>query len=184
MKLKTILISIILIILIGILFFSLETKPVAFNPIFGYEDRELLEQMNLKEIINYKSDIMTDLMPVDIIKIALPLKINTNLQDNEDFSVVIMKDGEVRVFKLIENTDVIISGSEQELKNLFLIETYDQLINKIEETNFEAITFKGKLIMQIMEDYLGIKIVKDKSTSQKLMGVVTKPTIGIAKWFV
>jgi len=117
-----------------------------------------------------------------MIKMALPLKINIDLYDNKDFSVVISKE-RVRVFNKIENTDVIIHGTEQELKNLFLIETNNQLTNKIEETNFEAVTFKGKLIMQIMEDYLGVKIVRNKSTSQKIMGVFTKPTISIFKMF-
>jgi len=184
MKLKTILIFIVLIILIGIILSSLGNKPIGFNPVFSYEDKELLEQMSLRELLEYKSDIMTNLMPVNIIKITLPLRINIDLYDNEDFTTVISKEGKVRVFNKIENTDVIIHGNEQELKDLFLIETNDQLLNKIEETNFEAVTFKGKLIMQIMEDYLGVKVVKNKSTSQKIMSVVTKPTIGIAKWFM
>jgi hypothetical protein len=185
MKLKTILIFIVLIILIGIVFLSLGiyNKPIGFNPIFSYEDKELLEKMSLRELLEYKSDIMTRLIPLDIIKIALPLRININLYDNEDFTTIISKEGQVVVFDKIENTDVIIHGNEQELKELFLIETNDQLLNKIEETNFEAVTFKGKLTMQIMEDYLGVKVVNNKSVSQKVMGVVTKPTVSIFKMF-
>lgn len=81
MKLKTILIFIILIILIGTIFLSLGiyNKPIAFNPVFSYEDKELLEKMSLRELMEYKSDIMTKLMPVGITKIALPLRINMGL---------------------------------------------------------------------------------------------------------
>jgi len=174
---------ILLIIFVGIIFLNLGdyNKTVGFNLVFSYEDRELLKQMSLRELLEYKSDVMMDLIPVDMIKIALPLKIN--IKSDEDFSVVITEEGKVHVFNLIENTDVIISGTEQELKNLFLIETNDQLMDKIEETNFEAVTFKGKLTMQIMEDYLGIKIVKNKSISQKVMSVITKPAVGIVKIF-
>ena len=183
MKLKTVLTFIVLIILIGIIFLSLGNKPVGFNPVFSYEDRELLEQMSLRELLEYKSEIITRLMPVDIIKIALPLRINIELYDGEGFTILINKGGNVNVFDKTEDTDVIIHGNEQELKNLFLIETEDQLVNKIEETNFEAVTFKGKLIMQIMEDYLGVEIVKYKSVTQRIMGVITKPIIGVVKWF-
>lgn len=185
MKLKTILIFIVLIILIGIVFLSLGVynKPVGFNPVFSYEDRELLEKMTLRELLEYKSDIITKLMPFDIIKIALPLRINIDLYDNEDFTIILYKEGQIFTFDKIENMDVIIHGDEQELKNLFLIETNDQLLNKLEETNFEAVTFKGKLIMQIMEDYFGVKIVKEKSNGQKVMSIVTKPTIKIFKMF-
>ena len=100
MKLKTILIFIILIIPIGIVFLNLGiyNKPVGFNIVFSYEDKELLEKMSLRELLEYKSDIMTRLIPINILKIALPLRININLYDNEDFTTVINKEGQVVVF--------------------------------------------------------------------------------------
>lgn len=190
MKIKIILVFIILILLITnvnafCLFRTIGNcnKVVAFNPVFSYEDKGLLEKMNLREIVEYKSNIMTKLMPVKLIGITLPLRINVNVYDGQSFTIVINKEGKVVVFDKIENTDIIIYGYENELKNLFMIEIYDELISKVEETNVEPVTFKGKLIMQIIEDYFNIKIVKDKSNTQKVMDIFTIPIVGIVKLF-
>jgi len=153
---------------------------VGVNPIFDDSEIPILEQKNLKEVIKYKAIDIEKEMPYNTIKIALPLKINVDVNDGEIFSVVIMKEGEIKVFKVIDKVDVTIHGNEEKLKDLFMTRTNQELINKITKLDIEAHTFKGMLIAEIIEDYLDIKnLVKNKSNTQKVIGVFTSP-IG---WF-
>jgi len=62
-------------------------------------------------------------------------------------------------------------------------ETNQELIDKFVNLEIEPFTFRGKLILQIIENYFDIKIVKDKSTSQKIMSIITVPIIGVVKAF-
>ena len=154
-------------------------KIVGVNPIFKDEEVGLLQEMSLREILEYKvSDIERE-MPVSVIKIALPLSINVD----EDFCVVVNKAGEVFVLDLCGNYDVVVSGGEEELKNLFLTETNQELVDKVIELEIKSVSFKGKLVTQIIENYFGIKFVKEKSVSQKIMSIVVVPVVGIVKVF-
>lgn len=156
---------------------------IGFNPVFDEKEVNILQMLNLREVVEFKSKDIEREMPLKMIKPALPLIINTNVYDGEDFSVVIIKSGKILVLNLMNNYDILINGNEQELKDFFMSRTNQELVNKITQIDINPITFKGKLMVQIMENYVGVKIVKNKSTSQKAISVVTTPVIGIFKMF-
>ena len=156
-------------------------KVVGFNPLFDYEEGKILESMSLREVLEYKIEDIEREMPTKMVKIGLPLTMLVEIEDNENFCVVINKKGKVFVLDVCGNEDVIIKGGEEELKNLFVTETNQELIDKVIDLEIKAISFKGKLITQIIENYFGMKIVKDKSTSQKIMSIVVVPIVGVVK---
>ena len=158
-------------------------KVVGVNPIFKDEEIPLLQEMSLREVLDYKLEDIEKNMPFNIIKISLPLIMNFELEGNENFCVIINKIGKVHVLDPCNYPDIVVIGEEEELKDLFLTETNQELIDKITQLTIEPVTFRGKLITQITENYFDIKIVKKKSTSQKLIAIVTVPIVGIIKIF-
>jgi len=158
-------------------------KVVGVNPIFNDEETILLKEMNLKEVLEYKTEDIEREMPLSIIKISLPLILNVELENNETFCIIINKIGKISILGPCNYPDIIIKSDEEKLKNLFLTETNQELIDKITQITIEPVTFRGKLITQIIENYFDIKIVKNKSTSQKLIAIVTVPIVGIINVF-
>jgi len=94
----------------GICLFGLGNcdKVVGFNPLFDYEEAEILENMSLREVLEYKIEDIEREMPTKMVKIALPLTIFVDIEEDEDFCVVINKKGEVSVLDVCGNEDVII----------------------------------------------------------------------------
>lgn len=157
-------------------------KIIGKNPIYNEKDEGMIPMMTLRNVVNYKSKDIERELPLNILKVALPIRFNVYSRDS--FSVSISKNGMISTSTLNEKPDIHIIGNEYDLKELFIARTNEELMHKITNIDITPVTFKGELISQIVEDYTGTKIVSKKSPSQKAVKIITTPVIGVAKLFL
>lgn len=114
-------------------------------------------------------------------KVALPITVKIeDKETNENSILALGKEGNIVEG---QNPDIIIRTNSDNLNNAYKIESDEDLIKFIENSEIKALTFKGDFIISFAEKELNVKIIKEKSFSQKVSGIFSSIIFKIKSLF-
>lgn len=141
-----------------------------------------LVEADLQETLELEKNNLENLIPARKAGIALPIIFEV-VTDEESLLVMIDDDGKIS-FPSNINPDLVIGGKEVNLAKFLGIESKQDLIETLNLISIEAITFKGKVAVEVGENLLDIEIMKEKSFSQRFIGFFVKPVVKITGFFI
>ncbi|MFH1840130.1 MAG: hypothetical protein ABH849_03200 [Nanoarchaeota archaeon] len=171
--------------------FALDLNEEQLNSLTDEEKAELAaNELNFNEIENLSirqiMEISLETSPPEIpnqIKKFLPFYIKLNVRDNnETFIIAMDKTGDITLldkgkhhilveFNLEQMRDILLNAqTDKEFNGLNLLERLEIIPN----------SFKGALMLNVIEKMAKQQIVKERSFGYKTIGVITTPV----SWFI
>jgi len=137
----------------------------------------------LKEKTEVAKGNIEELIPSESVSIALPLTFKVMTNEGEKFFIYVNKEGEG---SFLDNADydLVIEGKEEDLERFLDVNEEENFIKNLESISVESNSFKGHVAVETAESILGVKISKNKSFSQKLIGFFIRPLVKITGYFV
>ncbi len=159
--------------------FSVSVSAIEL-PLLEEEEVEAYSFDDAKNLAEEFIPALNQMISLESFGMALPALVQITLTDlDETFYVYADEEG----FQLLDTTedkaDIILITTEVDVKEGLIMDNEENLINHIKTVNIDANTFKGKFGMQLAEDYLGMKLVTERSFTQRIMKIFTFPIIKI-----
>ncbi len=104
---------------------------------------------------------------------TLPIRIGIKTLDtNENFILILNKQGKLEL-KDSGKADIVFFGTADDFRTLLSVQEDDDLAKVITKFQIQARTFKGNILINILERELDVKFNVNKSFSYRLANIVT-----------
>jgi hypothetical protein len=116
----------------------------------------------------------TDTSALTRVKFLLPLQLKLiSTETNEVVFIKINKNTQVEFLQELKKQDLEIKATEQTLLTLLTSPDVDESI--LNEMEVSASSFKGRLMINFIEDLFDVEIEKEKDFSDRAVGLMIKP---------